>query len=112
MGGNRKPGREPSQEPTVNIGGWLNGSWGLQSLRLSENSKGRLWWGKGSQWVPGLGTIVPSNQLGETDAREMGHPEPALLPVSDGGGEQGGGGRWPLDWPLCRPGETEWEWRW
>ena len=44
--------------------------------------------------VLGLGTIVPSNQLSETDAREMGHPEQALLPVSDGGwgrcGEQGG----------------------
>ena len=54
-------------------------------VSLSENSKGLLWWGRGSQLVLGLGTIVPSNQLSETDAREMGHPEPALLPVSDGG---------------------------
>lgn len=96
MGVTGQPGREPSQEPTVNIGGWLNGPWGLQSLSLSANSKG-LWWGRGSQWVPGLGTIVPSNQLGETDARERGHPEPALLPVSDGGwgaGRGRPGGHW------------------
>lgn len=81
-------------------------------VSLSENSKGLLWWGRGSQLVLGLGTIVPSNQLSETDAREMGHPEPALLPVSDGGvGEVWGagrvqpGGHWT---GLCaEPGDTE-----
>ena len=68
-------------------------------VSLSENSKGLLWWGRGSQLVLGLGTIVPSNQLSETDAREMGHPEPALLPVSDGGvGEVWGAGRERTKW--------------
>ena len=31
LGATGQPGLEPSQEPTVNIGGWLNGPWGLHS---------------------------------------------------------------------------------
>lgn len=78
-------------------------------VSLPENSKGLLWWGRGGQLVHGLGTIVPSNQLSETDAREMGHPEPALLPVSDVGREEAGRGQPGGHWTgLCaEPGDTE-----
>lgn len=68
LGTTGQPGLEPSQQPTVNIGAWLNGPWGLQSRVPSEVPAAQ----QRGQLVHGLGTIVPSNQLSETDAREMG----------------------------------------